>query len=33
MSVDVLIHKGDGVAPLLEQIAVFAQIGMLRRRS
>ncbi|MFY9645297.1 MAG: hypothetical protein WAK29_08965, partial [Terriglobales bacterium] len=29
-SVDVLIHKGDGVAPLLNQIVQFAQVGMLQ---
>ncbi len=28
-SVDALIHKGDGIAPLLDQIVEFAQIGML----
>ena len=29
-SVDVLVHKGDGVAPLLNQIVEFAQVGMFR---
>ena len=32
-SVDVLIPKGDGLAPLLEQIAAFAKIVMPRSRS
>jgi CheY-like chemotaxis protein len=32
-SVDVLIHKGDGVAPLLDQIVKFARVGMLPSRS
>jgi CheY-like chemotaxis protein len=31
-SVDVLIYKGDGVAPLLEQIVEFAQVGTLPSR-
>lgn len=31
-SVDVLVHKGDGVAPLLDQIVEFARVGMLSSR-
>ncbi len=27
-SVDALIHKGDGIAPLLDQIVEFAQVGL-----
>ena len=32
-SVDVLIHKGDGIAPLLKQIVEFARVRMLRSGS
>ena len=32
-SIDVLIPKGDGLAPLLEQIAALAKVGMPRSRS
>jgi CheY-like chemotaxis protein len=31
--VDVHIHKGDGIAPLLDKIAEFARVGMLPSRS
>lgn len=32
-SVNVLIHKGDGIAPLLDQIVAFAQVGVPLSRS
>jgi CheY-like chemotaxis protein len=32
-SVDVLVHKGDGIAPLLDQIVELARVGMPSRSS
>ena len=32
-TVNVLIHKGDGIAPLLDQIVAFAQVGVPLSRS